>query len=531
MPGMNGGETLIRSLHAYGVEVVFGLPGAGQYEAIDAIYRQEGMRYVTTRNEQAISYMADGYARVSGKPGVGIAVEGPGFFNTTAGLATAFAQSSPVLLVTGDHHGVSIPGRPRHDSLGDYGAYSKWAGRAESPGDIPSLVREAFRQLNTPRKRPVVLEIGPDVFRAEEEVRLEEEVRPLAAESYAPAAGDGDQLAHAARLLAESKRPLLWVGAGASEGAPLVRKIAEHLGSPVVSSRSGKGILPARHPLSLGMFEARFRPLTDRVDECDVILAVGTGTDLSARLDGQTVIRIDDDPDEISQDGAHTHGILGDAALSLEVLYGNLAGLASPRPNVTEDIQAINAHRFGPEEQLQPQGAFMDAMRAAIPDDGILVGGMNQMGYYSRNYYHSQSPRGYQTSSHHGTLGSVFPVGIGLKIGRPDRAVVVVSGDGGILYNLQELATAVQYGINVVTIVFNDNAYGNVWRAQMEEYDGRVIGTELHNPDFVKLAEAYGARGVLAENPSQLEAAVGEAVTADAPTLIEVPIGPWERRY
>ncbi|MCY3714191.1 MAG: thiamine pyrophosphate-binding protein [Gemmatimonadetes bacterium] len=525
MPVMNGGEALIRSLRANGVEVVFGLPGAGQYEAIDAIYRQEGMRYITTRNEQAISYMADGYARVSGKPGVGIAVEGPGFFNTTAGLATAFAQSSPVLLVTGDHHGVSIPGRPPHDSRGDYGAYSKWSGRAESPGDIPGLVREALLQLNTPRKRPIVLEIGPHVFRAEEEVRL------LETASYAPAAGDAGQLAHAARLLAESKRPLIWVGAGASDGAPLVRKIAEHLGSPVVSSRSGKGILPARHPLSLGMFEARFKPLKDRVDECDVILSVGTATDLSARLGGQTVIRIDDDPDEINQDGSQTHGIQGDAALSLEVLYGNLAGLSAPRPNVTEDIQAINAHRFGPAEQLQPQGAFMDAMRAAIPDDGIFVGGMNQMGYYGRNYYHSQSPRGYQTSSHHGTLGSVFPVGIGLKIGRPDRAVVVVSGDGGILYNLQELATAVQYGINVVTVVFNDNAYGNVWRAQMEEFDGRVIGTELHNPDFVRLAEAYGSRGVLAEDASQLEAAVGEAVTADAPTLIEVPVGPWERRY
>ncbi|MDE2846793.1 MAG: thiamine pyrophosphate-binding protein [Gemmatimonadota bacterium] len=525
MPVMNGGEALVRSLHANGVEVVFGLPGAGQYEAIDAIYRQEGMRYVTTRNEQAISYIADGYARVSGKPGVGIAVEGPGFFNTTAGLATAFAQSSPVLLVTGDHHGVSLPGRPRHDSLGDYGAYSKWAGRADSPGDVPGLVREAFRQLGTPRKRPVVLEIGPHVFRAEEEVLLVEEA------SNSPAAGDAGQLAHAARLLTDSKRPLLWVGAGASEGAPLVRKIAEHLGSPVVSSRSGKGILPARHPLSLGMFEARFKPLKDRVDECDVILAVGTATDLSARLDGQTVIRIDDDPDEINQDGSHTHGILGDAALSLEVLYENLAGLSAPGPNVTEDIQAINAHRFGPAEQLQPQGAFMDAMCAAIPDDGIFVGGMNQMGYYGRNYYHAQSPRGYQTSSHHGTLGSVFPVGIGLKIGRPDRAVVVVSGDGGILYNLQELATAVQYGINIVAVVFNDNAYGNVLRAQLEEFDGRVIGTELHNPDFVKLAEAYGARGVLAEDASQLESAVGEAVAADAPTLIEVPIGPWERKY
>ena len=525
MPRMNGGEALSRSLYNNGVRVVFGLPGAGQYEAIDGIYRQEGMRYVTTRNEQAISYIADGYARVSGKPGVGLAVEGPGFFNTTAGLATAFAQSSPILLITGDHHGVHEPGRSRHDSLNDYGAFSKWAARAESPGGIPGLVREAFRQLNTPRKRPVILEVGPDIFRADEEVDL------LEAESITAAAGDATQLDHAAELLAQAEKPLIWVGVGASDGAPLVRKIAEHLGSPVVSSRSGKGILPARHPLSLGMFEARFKPLKDRVDECDVILAVGTATDMSARLDGQTVIRIDDDPDEINQDGSHTHGILGDAALSLEILYGNLAGLSAPRPNVTEDIQAINAHRFGPAEQLQPQGAFMDAIHAAIPDDGIFVGGMNQMGYYGRNYYHSQSPRGYQTSSHHGTLGSVFPVGIGLKIGRPDRAVVVVSGDGGILYNLQELATAVQYGINVVTIVFNDNAYGNVWRAQMEEFDGRVIGTELHNPDFVKLAEAYGARGVLAEDATRLEAAVGEAVAADAPTLIEVPVGPWDRRY
>ncbi len=169
MPRMNGGEALIRSLHANGVRVVFGLPGAGQYDAIDAIYQQEDMRYITTRNEQAISYMADGYSRVSGKPGVGIAVEGPGFFNTTAGLATAYAQSSPVLLITGDHHGVTVSGKPRHDSLNEYGAYSKWAGRAESPSKIPDLVREAFRALNTPRKRPVILEIAPTVFAAEEE--------------------------------------------------------------------------------------------------------------------------------------------------------------------------------------------------------------------------------------------------------------------------------------------------------------------------------------------------------------------------
>lgn len=526
MPIMNGGEALIKSLNLNGVEVVFGLPGAGQYEAIDAVYQQKDMQYITTRNEQAISYLADGYARVSGKPGVGLAVQGPGFYNTTAGLATAFAQSSPVLMITGDRHRVETPGESAYNSRNDYNAYSKWAARAESPAEIPGVVREAFRQLNSPRKRPVIIEVGGTVLAAEEEVQL------LDAESFTPSGGDPIQLDNAARLLVEANRPLLWVGAGASESGPLVRKIAEYLGSPVVSSRSGKGILSARHPLSLGSFEPRFKPLKDRVDSSDVILAVGTSADMSGRLASQTVIRIDDDPAEINQAGANIHGILGDAALSLGKLFKQITTHSDePASPIIEDLQAINTHRFGAEEQLQPQGAFIDAIRAAIPDDGILVAGMNQLGYYSRNFYHSYSPRDYQTSSHHGTLGSVFPIGIGLKIGQPERTVVVVSGDGGFLYNAQEMATAVQYGINIIAIVFNDNAYGNVWRAQMEEFDGHVIGTKLHNPDFVRMAMSYGARGILAENAAQLESAIREGLSSEGPTLIEVPVGPLERRY
>ena len=524
MPSMNGGEALIESLHLNGVEVIFGLPGAGQYEAIDAVYQNKTMEYITTRNEQAISYMADGYARVNGKPGVGLAVQGPGFYNTTAGLATAFAQSSPVLMITGDRHRIAIPGQSAYNSLSDYKAYSKWAARAESPAEIPGVVREAFRQLNAPRKRPVIIEVGPTVLAAVEEVQL------LDAETFTPSGGDAIQLDNAARLLVEANRPLLWVGVGASESGTLVTKIAEYLGSPVVSSKSGKGILSARHPLSLGSFEPRFNPLKERVDSSDVILAVGTSTDMRDRLSSQTIIRIDDDPAEISQE-SNTLGILGDAALSLETLFERITSHSEPTAPITEDIQAINTHRYGPEEQLQPQGDFMDAMRAAMPDDSILVAGMNQLGYYSRNFYHSYSPRGYQTSSHHGTLGSVFPVGIGLKVGQPERTVVVVSGDGGFLYNAQEMATAVQYGVNIIAVVFNDNAYGNVWRAQMEEFNGHVIGTRLHNPDFVQMANSYGAKGVLAENAAQLKSAIKEAVSAEGPTLIEVPVGPLERRY
>jgi acetolactate synthase-1/2/3 large subunit len=191
----------------------------------------------------------------------------------------------------------------------------------------------------------------------------------------------------------------------------------------------------------------------------------------------------------------------------------------------------VKAERFSPAHQLEPQASLMRAIRAALPDDGVLVPGMTQLGYYSRNFYPVYQPRTYLTPSSYGTLGFAFPVALGAKVGRPDRAVVAVSGDGGFLYNSQELATAVQYGINVVVVVFNDNAYGNVLRAQMEEFDGRVLGTQLHNPDFVRLAEAYGVRGVRAEGATQLEVALREALASDAPTLIEVPVGMMERRY
>ncbi len=525
MSRMNGGEALIKSLRRNGVDVVFGLPGAGQYEAIDAIYQEEGINYITTRNEQAISYLADGYARVSGKPGVGLAVQGPGFYNTTAGLATAYAQSSPVLLITGNHHRVSVPNKTEYNSLDSYKAYSKWAGQAKTPGDIPKLVNEAFRQLNTPRKRPVILEIAPTVFSAVDEVQL------LEPETITARSGDSQQLEQAAILLSKAERPLIWVGAGAGESGSSIQKLAEHLGSPVVSSRSGKGVLSDQHSLSLGSFEPRFKPLADRIDDCDVILAVGIGADLKERSTSQKIIRIDDDPNVIDLEGDDSLGILGDSKLSLEIILDHVIKTTRSLKTTDEDIQAINNYRFGPSEQLEPQCTLMNGIRAAIPENSILVAGMNQMGYYSRNYYHCYSPRGYQTSSHHGTLGSVFPIGLGLKLAQPDRPVIVVSGDGGFLYNAQEMATAVKYSINTVIIVFNDNAYGNVQRAQVEEFGGHVIGTNLHNPDFVQMAESYGVKGIRVEDYTKLEAAIRDGINTQAPILIEVPVGPLERKY
>jgi acetolactate synthase-1/2/3 large subunit len=524
---MNGGQALIRSLYREGVRILFGLPGAGQYEAIDAISGQPEMRYITTRHEQAVGYMADGYARASGQPGVGLVVQGPGFYNTTAALATAFAVSSPVLMITGTHHRAHDATLPDYDGLAYHRQYAKWAGRANTPGEIPGMVHEAFRQLKTGRKRPVVVEVASAALAGHGEVEL------LPPEKHPLPAGDAEQLAEAARILAGTRHPLIWAGGGAIQsGASLVlQALAEYLQAPVVTTRSGKGALSDRHPLSLGMAELGYRPLKEWIDRRDVILAVGTGRGFGDRLDRQRVIRIDIDPAEISRARHHTCGVAGDARLCLEKLYRLVSAMTPIRPDCADEVRALNAARFGPEEQLQPQADFMRAIRNAIPDDGILISDMNQMGYYSRNYYPVYTPGTFLTVSSHGTLGCAYPIALGAKLAQPGRAVVPVLGDGGFLYNAQEMATAVQYGIGVVGVVFNDNAYGNVLRAQMEQFNGRVIGTRLHNPDFTQLAGAFGMQGIRVESAEALERALREALDNDAPALIEVPVGMMQRRY
>lgn len=528
MPQINGGQALIESLYREGVRLVMGLPGAGQYEAIDALYERPDIRYISLRHEQAASYMADGYARVSGKVGVGLVVEGPGFFNTLAGLSTAAAVSSPVLMVTGDDHTAPDPSRTNFDGLASHLAYAKWAGRAQNPARVPGLVREAFRQLHTGRPAPVVVEVGPAVMGMREEVTFfEPETQPSRA-----AEGDDETMELAAQLLTQAERPLIWAGSGAvySDAAPIVRALAEFLKAPVVTSRTGKGILSDRHPLSLGMANMGFKPLKEWTDRRDVILAVGVRGGFGTPGAHQKVIRIDIEP-QTATSGAPECAITGDAKICLEGLYRRVAALRTPRPNLPEELAGINAKRFGPEEQLQPQADLIRAIRNALPDEGIVVPGMNQMGYYSRNYYPAYAPKTYLTTSSMGTLGSAYPIALGAKLGRPDQPVVSISGDGGFLYNAQEMATAVQYGINAIAVVFNDNAYGNVLRNQIENQGGHVLGTRLYNPDFVRLGESFGMLSLRANNAEQLEAALRRAIQADKPALIEVPVPMMRRRY
>lgn len=517
---MTGGQALAKSLYREGVRVVFGLPGAGQYEAIDGIYEEPGIRYFTTRHEQATTHMADGYARVSGKIATALVIPGAGVFNASTGIATAHSVSSPVLVVTGRHD--QSPG----NELASIRQITKWAVRASNPADVPAIVRKAFYHLKTGRPRPVYIEVPHEVLAAEEEVNL------LEPECYDRPTGDPEDIAQAAELLAAAQRPAIWAGTGVqrSGGWQALQALAEHLQAPVVTGRESKGVISDCHPLSLGMGELRFAPLQEWLAQRDVILAVGTTSRIGENNDRQRVIRVNIDEAEIERTADNCLNILGDARCGLEAIYRVVSTTTPARKNeCVKEVHAINAKRFDPEIQLQPQWGFMQAIRAAIPDDGIFVQGMNQMGYYSRNYYPVYEPRSYLISA--GNLGVAFPVALGAKIAKPDKAVVVASGDGGFLYNAQELATAVQYGINVVVIVFNDNAYGNVLRAQIEQFDGHVLGTELYNPDFVKLAEAYGVCGVRAHDAAQLELALREALAADAPRVIEVPVGRLDRQY
>jgi acetolactate synthase-1/2/3 large subunit len=536
---INGGHALMHALDRAGVRLVLGVPGVGQYEAVDAFYQHPRIRYLSLRHEQAASYMADGYARVSGTLAAILLVPGPGLLNATAGIATAHACSSPMLVITGTDRQY---GHSAHEVSPVLQSLTKWSARATTHGEIASLVQEAVRQAMSGRPRPVGLEVPHTVLAEmgawEEATPADPSFATVGAVSNRPSLLDPSLLAQAATLLAAAQHPLIWAGGGVMRSGAWeeVHTLAERWRAPVITTRSGKGALSDRHPLALGFAEARYAPLQARINGADVIVAVGVSQNLGKRP--AKLIRIDIDPDVAA--GASGVQLVGDARTLLRALLAATGDLAPHRPHVEAprieaEVAALNRARFDPTQQLQPQWALMAAMRAALPDDAVVVQGMNQMGYYSRNYWPTYAPRAYLTSSSLATLGAAWPLALGATLGvqdhPPPRPVVALCGDGGFLYNVQELATAVQHGLPTTVVVFNDNAYGNVLRAQQEQFDGRVVGTQLHNPDFVQLAHAFGAWGVRAQGAAELGDALRAAQQQSGPALIEVPVGPMKRVY
>ena len=527
MPTMTAGQALIRSLYREGVRVVFGLPGVQMYHALDPIYDQAGMRFITVRHEQATAYMADGFTRAGGGTGMALVVPGPGLLNASAAIGTAYAASSPILVLSGQVQ-KDLIGFDRgilhevNDQMDAIRPVTKAAYRIMEPAEIPGVVHEAFRQLRTGRPRPVEIEIPPETLAEVADIDL------LEPGDYRREAAPDADVERAASALAQARNPLIWAGGGviSSGASEALLRVAEHLQAPVMTTHEGKGAIPDSHYLSFGTLKSRADEFRDRLRGYDVFLAVGTRFATAMLEHDAQVVQIDVDPDEIGRNFPNTLGVLGDARGTLEKLADALASVSPPAPGRREEMERLRAERFGPALRIEPLDSYLKAVRAAIPDDGIFVAGMTQVGYYSRLFYPVEQPGTYLNSSYFGNLGFAWPTALGAKVAQPERAVVCVSGDGGFLFNSQELATAVQHGINAVAVVFNDNAYGNVMRDQEQRFDGRIVGARLHNPDFVMLADAYGARGVRADNPAALENAIREGIAADVPTLIEVPMGP-----
>jgi acetolactate synthase-1/2/3 large subunit len=531
MAKLTGGEAIVASLQAHGVHTIFGLPGVQNDFLYNALFDAgDAIRVIHTRHEQGAAYMALGYALSTGGVGVYNVVPGPGVLNTTAALATAYSTNARVLCLTGQIPSASI-GRGYGllheipDQLGILRSLTKWSARINSPAEAPDLVTEAFKQLYTGRPRPVGLEVPLDVLAAQAEVELSANRLSV---SHPPV--DLDAIDRAAVLLAGARQPLIFVGGGAADAAEAIQALAEALQAPVVSSRSGHGTLSSRHPLALRMPEAHTLWST-----ADVVLAIGSRLQAPLQNWGYDpalkVIRIEIDPTEHDRILPTDVAITARSQDAVPALLAAVDRRLSPRPSRAEELAELRARVVSRAAFLEPQLAYLAAIRAELPDDGFFVEEMTQVGYVSRFALPVYQPRTFVSVGYQGTLGWGFATALGVKVAYPDRAVLSVNGDGGFLFTVQELATAVQHKIGLVALVFNDNAYGNVRRIQKDRYEGRIIASDLHNPDFVKLAESFGAQGLRAHSPDELRAALRRGFATDGPTLIEVPVGempnPW----
>jgi acetolactate synthase-1/2/3 large subunit len=520
-------QAVVAMLELNGIDTLFCLPGVQNDAFFDALYdRTNAIRPIHARHEQACAYMALGYAMATGRPSAYVVVPGPGFLNTTAALSTAYAVNAPVLALTGQIQQAMI-GRnvgllhELPDQLSIMRGLTKWADRISSPAEAPGLVNEAFRRLLSGRRRPVALECAMDTWARRMPVEL-----PASAAKADPCLVDEDAVERAARLLGGARKPLIVVGGGAQDAGSHVLRIAEMLEAPVATGRMGQGVIDGRHRLSVTALTAyRFW------SEADVVLAVGTRLQPQQMTWGLRpdlkIIRIDIDGEELDRQRKPEIGIIGDATATLKVLVDRLGKHNAKRNGRADEVAQIkNEAMKKVRETLAPQVAYLDAIRAALPEDGILVDELTQMGYAARLAYPTYKPRTFLSPGYQGTLGWGYATSLGAKVAKPDTPVVSISGDGGFLFTAMEMSTAAQNNIGVVAVVFSDGAYGNVKRIQQQAFNNRTIASDLHNPDFVKLGESFGMASERVDSPAELGAAISRGLARGGPALIDCPVGP-----
>ncbi|HEY8518902.1 MAG TPA: thiamine pyrophosphate-dependent enzyme [Gammaproteobacteria bacterium] len=536
---MSGGEALVRAAMANGITTLFGLPGAQIYPLFDAAQRL-GLRLVVPRHEQTAGYMALGAAKATGLPAAFAVVPGPGVLNAAAALCTARGTCSPVVALVGQVPSSYLgKGRGHLHELPDQRAtlasFLKDALRAPSAAEASAVVNRAFRTARSGRPGPVAVEMCWDDMA----ITMPATIEPPAPLDPPPEP-DPDAVEAAAALIAAARKPMIMCGAGAQHAAAEVQALAELLCAPVTAFRSGRGVVPEDHPLGVAAVAAR-----ELWDDVDLLIGVGSRLEMPygrwgdmmryapEPQDGRKLVRIDIDPAEMTRFRPHV-GIVADAAVACRQLVERLERRVDPDRNRVAEIAAAKATAARLIERIQPQAEYLRVIRAAVPRDGFLVPEVSQVGFTSyTGAYPVLAPRTYVTEGHQGTLGFGFPTALGVKVACPERVVVSVTGDGGFAFALAELATAAQYRIATVTLLFNNGAYANVLRDQQTLFEGRVAGALLENPDFVRLAESFGVAARRVRTPAELAPALDAALASDAPALIEIALergsetSPW----
>ncbi len=542
MEEITGAAALIAALKSEGVKHIFGIPGGAILPVYDVLYEEPSIRHILVRHEQAAAHAADGYARALGRPGVCMATSGPGACNLLTGILNAYMDSSPVIAITGQvpTHLLGTDAFQEADILSLMLPITKHNFLVRSVEELVEAVAKAFRIAMSGRPGPVHIDLPRDVQTAKARVRIPAEVTVRAKVRYEP---DPHRVAEAVRLIEEAERPLILAGGGViwSGATPELVELAELLGAPVVTSLMGKGSIPEDHPLSLGMVGMHGRKAANlAVTECDLL--IGVGVRFSDRSTGDVryfapkakIVHIDIDPVEIGKLVRTDLAVVGDAKRVLAEILRALRerGRRGIRSEWTERVKRMK-REFLPrmdydEIPLKPQRVIKEIMEV-LDDDSVVVTEVGQCQMWAAHYLTVRGPRRFISSGGLGTMGFGFPASLGVKTALPEKKVVDIAGDGSFLMNSQELATAVENGIEVVCCIFNNSYLGMVKQWQDLFYGGRRSQTYLgKSPDFVKLAEAYGAWGDRVTRPGEMKEKLKEALECGKPAVLDVVIDPDE---
>lgn len=555
MEQLSGGDMLTRALHDEGVDLIFGYPGGAVLHIYDAIFRQDKIEHILVRHEQAATHAADGYARATGKPGVVLVTSGPGATNAITGIATAYMDSIPMVILSGQVESrlIGTDGFQETDMVGISRPIVKHSFMVEDPADIPMIVKKAFHIATTGRPGPVVIDIPKDV--TDPKVKNPYEYpKDIKMRSYTvPGKGHSGQIKKAVDALLGAKRPMIYAGGGViqGEGAALLTKLTQKLGYPITNTLMGLGAYPASDPQFLGMlgmhgtYEANMA-----MHYCDVLLGIGvrfddrvTNSDTSKFCPDATILHVDIDPASISKTVAADVPIVGSVTAVLEEMIDCLEraqqacdaeALETWWQQIAKwrekDSLGVTPHTNG---VIKPQ-QVVQAVHRITKGDAYISTDVGQHQMFAAQYYGFDKPRRWINSGGLGTMGFGFPAAMGVQLAFPDAISVCITGEGSFQMNLQEFATCMQYNLPVKIICLNNQSLGMVRQWQDMQYGGRYSHSTYAEslPDFVKLAEAYGHVGIRVENLSELDFKLEEAFALkDRLVFVDVMVDPEEHVY